>query len=256
MRWSASTLDGATCRLRLVLSMRSNDIPINMSTEFVLIPSVADGVVQLRVDRITRDKQYGGVVLRDRATPELLETTKKGDRVVRRAADDEGARATIEALTARAHTFVKLDEHAGILDYREDWDPTLDEFDVEGLGLKWALGLPHLPVESVRPGDVWLGQRYLAPEAVDAERGVPLRYQLLRVRDGVATIAVESKEHRERMPTPKGQLDVAVGIEGEARVRVVDGTFVDSDVHMTLTATLGNGASQQWRYSYLGACRG
>jgi hypothetical protein len=253
LRYSPATLEGATCKLRLVVALRSTSVPLNVATEYVFTPSVADREVQLRVERITTDKQLGGVVFRDRVTPELIETTKKGDRVVRRAKDDAAARATIEALTARPHAFVRMDEHAGILDYHEDWGPGLESHGVQGLGLNWALGVPHLPVESVRPGAEWLGQRHLAVGEIDVESGVPLRYRLVRVRNGIATIGIESKKYRARISTKKGEADAVVTIEGEARVRVADGSFVDSDVDMTLTATLPT-KSFEWRSSYVGSC--
>jgi hypothetical protein len=196
----------------------------------------------------------GSKTIRVRVTPELLEEpTHEGSHTVRRAADDPDARKRIEAITAAPHAFLRLDDHAGILDYREDLKTDVKIPALSGVGLSWALGMPHLPVEAVREGSEWLGVRFLPNQAdADPDRGVPVAYRLLRVRRGIATIAISSRMNN-TIDAGDAKVAGSIEIEGEAKVRVSDGRPLDTEVHVTLGFASPEG-SGGWTWRYVGRC--
>jgi hypothetical protein len=254
LRFDTAALRSATCTLRIEDTTGPAGQSMGSRTAMPLAFAGSEQELAIRIRSAEFELAFGPETIRIRVTPELLEEpTDKGTHVVRRAVDDPNAKKRIEAITAAPHAFLRLDDHAGILDYREDLQTDVKIPALSGVGLSWALGVPHLPVEAVHEGSEWLGVRFLPNQAdADPDRGIPVSYRLLRVRRGIATIAISSRMNN-TIEASDTKIAGSVTIEGEAKVRVSDGRPLDTDVHVTLGFSSPEG-SGGWEWRYVGSC--
>lgn len=97
------------------------------------------------------------------------------------------------------------------------------------IGVHWFAGMPILPGD-VAVGDSWVGERPFPSPSPILEPSVAIEYRLRRVVDGVATIEFETAAVQRKRGNPAAVWHV----EGQARVRVGDGAFLDSDAKAAL----------------------
>lgn len=254
LRLDLSALRTADCSIQIDSILGPPGSDVGASLRIPLEFSGSDRELAIRMRSAQSFLQLPGVEIRNRVTPELIEEpTDQGEHVIRRAADDPAARAEIAALLGAPHAFLRLDDHAGVLDYREEIDTKVQLGDVDAVGLAWALPVPHLPVEPVRKGDEWLGVRYLARDAAfDPDSGVPVRYRLTKIRRGVATIAITGGVGHDLEAGGK-VLAMGVSIHGEAQVRISDGRPLATGVRVLLR--LGSKGTSVWEWRYVGSCK-
>lgn len=252
LRFVSAALDGSTCRLQTVNTTGPRGQSVQLTSDFTFSTTVVDGELHLHVHEARNEILAGPHEMVLRITPELVEQPENKQQVVRRAADAESTRRTIDALTGAPHVFVKLDRHAGITGYREDFDPELKVADLDGIGLAWLLGVPHLHTTVIERNEPWLGLRHL-PTKQDLDQGIPLTYRVKSVRKGVATITIAA-DGRKRIESEELRFAGGVVIRGEATIRVADGYPLASDIELVLGFSSSEG-SGGWSSRYRGSCQ-
>lgn len=253
LRLDLAALRKAECSVQIDTMLGPPGTNAGASLRIPLEFSGADDELAMRMRSAQSFLQFGDVEIRNRVTPDLIEEpTDGGKHVVRRAADDPATKAEISALLGAPHAFLRLDEHAGVLDYREEIETDVKLGDVDAVGLAWVFPVPHLPVEPVKKGDEWLGARYLARDApFDADAAVPIRYRLVQVRRGVATISMVGGMSQE-LDVDGKPFVTAIGVEGQSKIRISDGRPLSTGVRVLLR--LGRKDASAWEWRYTGSC--
>jgi hypothetical protein len=228
LRFDAAAMDGDSCSLYIATGI-GRGTGFRGASEFEFTPKVGLDELQLWMQSARSTIGFDGYNHVQRITADLVERNDDKRQVVRKAADDPAARRTIALFRDQPHAFVRLDDHAGIVDYREDFDPALEFPKLEGIGLAWLFGMPHLPVEPVPVGARWEGVRP-SPAGSELQGGLPLVYRLVSVRREIATIEMHGKAPQAAVETSRGRVTVGFEVSGRSRVRTTDGAFIDGSV--------------------------